>query len=302
MKTVEEIQTRFRDEQASIVHLLEQADGKGIFQKDLWERPEGGGGVTRTMAGGDAIEKAGVNFSYVHGMMSESMARALEVKGEERFAATGISSIIHPSNPFVPIIHMNIRYFELSSGRCWFGGGIDLTPHYIIPEEATIFHKALKEVCDKYNADFYPKFKAWADDYFYLHHRDETRGVGGIFFDRQEPNEQLDKDRWMSFQIDLARLYPDIYIQFLNKSRNAGFSEENKKWQELRRSRYVEFNLLYDRGTKFGLVSGGRTESILVSMPPTARWMYMYEPDSGSREAETQGLLKKNMDWINYGK
>lgn len=294
----ERVATTYRTLQQQICKQLENADGKSAFITDSWEK-EIGYGHTMVFQDGDAIEKAAVNFSAVGGPITGTMRQALHVEEGQEYFASGISSIIHPRNPHVPITHMNVRYFELSSGQSWFGGGIDLTPHYIDRQEAGWFHRELKNVCDRFDANFYPDFKGWADNYFYLNHREETRGIGGIFFDHQPAVEEKQFEKLFAFTIDLAEAYPRIYIELLNKSRNKKFSDTEKNWQNLRRGRYVEFNLLYDRGTKFGLESNGRTESIFLSMPPLASWAYDYKVENGSKEAETLSLLKKNIDWLN---
>lgn len=292
------IATEYRTLQQAACRLLEQADGGASFQTDHWTK-DIGEGYTMVFQNGDAIEKAAVNFSAVNGPVSENMRHALHIGEGQEYFASGISSIIHPRNPHAPITHMNVRYFELSNGQSWFGGGIDLTPHYVDEAEAGWFHRQLQAVCDPYSSDYYPKFKAWADDYFYLPHRDETRGVGGIFFDHQPAPDDWAFERFFALTCDLAKAYPGIYIELLNANRNKAFTEAERQWQYLRRGRYVEFNLLYDRGTKFGLESNGRTESIFLSMPPMASWAYDYRPETGSREAETLHLLKKNIDWVN---
>jgi len=287
----------YRALQKKICSLLEQADGGSTFKTDHWTR-EIGEGFTMVFEHGDAIEKAAVNFSSVSGVVSDTMRKALNIEEGQEYFASGISSIIHPQNPQVPITHMNVRYFELSNGVAWFGGGVDLTPHYVVKKEAAWFHRELKTVCDRFSADYYPRFKKWADDYFYLKHREETRGIGGIFFDHQSAEDDLSFEQLFAYTKDLALAYPRIYIQLLNANRDKAFTEAEKNWQYLRRGRYVEFNLLYDRGTKFGLESNGRTESIFLSMPPLASWAYDYTPEAGSREEETLYLLKKDIDWI----
>ncbi|RKD90206.1 oxygen-dependent coproporphyrinogen oxidase [Mangrovibacterium diazotrophicum] len=289
----------YRALQQKICSILEQADGGSKFMTDHWTK-EIGEGFTMVFEDGHAIEKAAVNFSAVNGPVSESMRKALNIDEGQEYFASGISSIIHPRNPHAPITHMNVRYFELSSGVAWFGGGIDLTPHYVDKKEATWFHRELKTVCDRFDADYYPNFKKWADDYFYLKHRAETRGVGGIFFDHKPAASDSDFEQLFAYTKDLALAYPRIYVQLLNANRDKAFTESEKKWQYLRRGRYVEFNLLYDRGTKFGLESNGRTESIFLSMPPMASWTYDYKPEAGSREEETLNLLKKDIDWISF--
>ncbi|MEM8908470.1 MAG: oxygen-dependent coproporphyrinogen oxidase [Bacteroidota bacterium] len=275
---------------------LEQADGQA-FQEDHWERPGGGGGRTRVIEG-QHIEKGGVNFSAVHGPMPTPIAQSLDL-GNVNFFATGVSIVLHPRSPRVPIIHMNVRYFETDAGHWWFGGGIDLTPHYIVAEDARDFHVALREVCDRHHPTYYPEFKKWADDYFYLRHREETRGVGGIFFDRLDGKDGFTKAQRFAFVQDVGRLFAPIYVQLLERNRDLPYDDAQKAWQYLRRGRYVEFNLVWDRGTKFGLETNGRTESILMSLPPMANWTYNHRPAEGSEEAKTLAQLKKGIDWIN---
>ncbi len=288
----------YRKLQQQIGEELEKADGKAVFFSDDWKK-EIGFGHTMVLTDGDAIEKAAVNFSSVGGPVTVTMREALKIEDGQEYFACGISSIIHPQNPNVPIIHMNVRYFELSSGKSWFGGGIDLTPHYIDVQEASWFHGELKTICHRYDPECYSEFKKWADDYFYLPHRAETRGVGGIFFDHRDSADDSSFERLFTFTEELAQAYPRIYSGLIAKNRNRPFTEKEKQWQYLRRGRYVEFNLLYDRGTKFGLESNGRVESIFLSMPPFASWAYNFKPEEGSREAETLSLLKKGIDWSN---
>lgn len=291
------ISEEFKALQENMCAITEDADGKGKFSRDSWQKSIGGG-LTRVLSEGDKIEKAAINFSAVKGEYSDKMEALLGEKASS-YAATGISSIMHPKNPFAPIIHMNVRYFELDSGICWFGGGIDLTPHYVNVAEAKWFHGQLKLICDKYDTTFYPRFKNWADDYFFLSHRNETRGIGGIFYDRIKPDNQLTVEKLTQFSSDLAQAYPQIYSHLLLQNADKGFTQKQKEWQQMRRGRYVEFNLIHDRGTKFGLQSGGNTESILVSMPPNATWEYSHKVMPGSDEAFTQSMLKKSIDWIN---
>jgi coproporphyrinogen III oxidase len=287
----------FRELQDHICRELESLDGKALFTEDKWGRAEGGGGRTRTLVDGAIIQKGGVAFSEVFGPVTEVMAKQLNLSGKE-FYATGVSIVLHPENPFHPIIHMNVRYFELDNGQYWFGGGIDLTPHYIVPSFAGEFHRKLKEVCDAYHPDFYTKFKSWADDYFFLPHRNETRGVGGIFYDHIDEKSGIPKEKLLNFALDLGHLFPKAYGQQINLAGNKEFSDVNIKWRNIRRSRYVEFNLVHDRGTKFGLLSGGRTESILLSMPPQADWVYGFLPEDGSDELNTLEFLKKDVNWV----
>jgi len=276
---------------------LELEDGKGKFREDKWERPEGGGGRTRIIQDGNIIQKGGVAFSAVEGPTPEKILNKLQLEKAD-FFATGVSIVLHPESPMVPIIHMNIRYFEMSSGVRWFGGGIDLTPHYVDPEDAKYFHQEIKATCDRFNPEYYPKFKKWADDYFFLKHRNETRGIGGIFFDRLVSEEQNEMDQIFEFVKSLGYLFPKVYRHFMAKNKSLSYGENEKKWQALRRGRYVEFNLVWDAGTKFGLDTNGRTESILMSMPPSANWEYMHVPTEGSPEARTLSYLQKGIDWI----
>ena len=286
----------YKNIQHTICRTLEEADGTGRFTDDIWEK-EIGSGLTCVMQNGSIIEKAGVNFSCVRGSFNENMANLLG-ENATTFAATGISSIIHSGNPFVPTIHMNVRYFNLDNGSSWFGGGIDLTPAYINPEEARQFHQTIKKICDRYDTSFYPECKTWADDYFYLPHRQETRGIGGIFFDRIQPANENDFERMLNLTSELAGIYPVIYSQLMLENGHKPFTDAQKKWQKIRRGRYVEFNLIHDRGTKFGLESDGNIESILVSLPAEVEWVYQYQPEPGSPEEETQELLKKGIAWV----
>lgn len=290
------VTTSFRSIQDEICQALEVCDGKASFQEDLWERDGGGGGRTRIIRDGDIFEKGGVNFSEVHGKCSSALKQQLGSDADS-FFATGVSIVIHPNNPHVPIIHMNIRYFELSDGVCWFGGGIDLTPHYIDPIQAKTFHERMKSVCDQYDASYYPTFKKWADDYFFLPHRNETRGIGGIFFDHLGKDSTTNQSIF-DFTCAVGRTFAPLYTTLVNDKRGIPFSQNEKDWQGLRRGRYVEFNLVHDRGTRFGLVSNGRTESILMSLPANARWEYMHTVDAHSPEEYTQAHLKKGIDWL----
>ncbi|GAB3988543.1 oxygen-dependent coproporphyrinogen oxidase [Spirosoma daeguense] len=294
----ETITTFFMDLQDRICQELTQADGTGSFQEDLWERPGGGGGRSRVMSGGTVIEKGGVGFSAVHGEATEATLRVLNLTEPAQFYATGVSIVLHPNNPMVPIIHMNVRYFEMSSGHSWFGGGIDLTPHYVDVDDARWFHAYLKSVCDRHQGAYYAKFKAWADDYFYIPHRQETRGVGGIFFDYLRPTDDAHKAALFSFVQDVGNAFAPIYTHFMQKNHSMPYGDAEKNWQLLRRGRYVEFNLVWDRGTRFGLETNGRTESILMSMPPQANWIYNTSPSVGSREEKTLESLQKGINWL----
>ncbi len=294
----ENVSTFFADLQDRICQALETADGVGRFREDTWERPGGGGGRSRTITNGAVIEKGGVGYSVVHGEATEATLRALNLTEPAQFYATGVSIVIHPRNPMVPIIHMNVRYFEMSTGHNWFGGGIDLTPHYVVEEDAHWFHQYLKTVCDRHDPTYYTTFKPWADDYFFIPHRQETRGVGGIFFDYLKPSSSAHKAALFAFVQDVGNAFAPIYTHFMHKNQELPFKDREKNWQLLRRGRYVEFNLVWDRGTKFGLETNGRTESILMSMPPQANWTYDYQPEQGSPEAKTLSLLRKGVDWL----
>lgn len=290
------IAKKYREIQSKICSAIEAADGTGEFIKDHWEREQGGGGLTRVLSEGSVLEKAGVNFSEVHGELTDLMRKNLKVEAD-KFFATGVSIVMHPNNPHVPIIHMNIRYFELDNGTYWFGGGIDLTPHYIVKSQASYFHKKIKDVCDRYDENYYLRFKKWADDYFYIPHRNETRGIGGIFYDHLAEDGTHSKQDIFNFSVDLGEMFSEIYSNLIKQNRDKPFTPEEKEWQLLRRGRYVEFNLVYDRGTKFGLYSNGRTESILMSLPKQANWYYAHEVKEGSAEQKTLDLLSKGIDW-----
>lgn len=286
----------YKSIQKTICQTLEEADGTGKFTQDSWKK-EIGSGLTCVMQNGSIIEKAGVNFSYVKGDFNENMAHLLGEKAS-KFEATGISSILHSGNPFVPTIHMNVRHFSLDNGSSWFGGGIDLTPIYVNEAESRWFHQMLKDICDKYDTSLYAGWKKWADDYFFIEHRHETRGIGGIFFDRIPVSNESDLQKMISLTSDLAHAYPIIYSQLMKDNGHKSFTEAEKQWQKIRRGRYVEFNLIYDRGTKFGLESEGNIESILVSLPAEVEWVYQHQPAPGSAEAKTLELLKKGIEWV----
>ncbi len=298
----DDIRRWFTDLQRSICQQLEAADGRGRFISDEWEREGGGGGVSRVLADGAVIEKGGVNFSAVWGKTPPQTLKTLQVDashGIPDFFATGVSIVLHPHSPMVPIIHMNVRYFELSNGTWWFGGGIDLTPHYVNLEDARRFHETLRDVCDTHHPSYYPEFKRWADDYFFLRHRDETRGVGGIFFDHLTENAGFTKASRFEFVKGVGNAFAPIYTALMAKNHPLPYSAREKRWQHLRRGRYVEFNLVWDRGTKFGLETDGRTESILMSLPPDAKWVYNETPERNSPEGKTQQYLRKGIDWLN---
>lgn len=293
-----EIISFFKSLQQSISSALEIEDGVAKFSSDEWQREGGGGGVSNVLKNGKIFEKGGVNFSEVYGKTPVQILKSLEIEGTPDFSATGVSIVIHPSSPKVPIIHMNVRYFEMSNGMWWFGGGIDLTPIYIVDEDARFFHKQLKATCDQFNHTFYPKYKNWADDYFYITHRKETRGIGGIFFDHLGRNNEISKDDAFSFVKSVGETFAPSYISIVQRHKEETFSELEKKWQLVRRGRYAEFNLVIDRGTKFGLETDGRTESILMSLPPLAAWEYDYKPNVDSAEYNTLIKLRKGIDWV----
>lgn len=297
-KSKEEIASIYKNLQDHICNRLEEFDGKGKFKEDLWERKDGGGGRTRVFKEGKIIEKGGVAFSAVFGPTPDKILKKLKLE-KANFFATGVSIVLHPVNPMVPIIHMNIRYFEMDNGVHWFGGGIDLTPHYLDLKDAHYFHLKVKEVCDKYDEDYYPKFKKWADDYFFIRHRNETRGIGGIFYDQLTAKTDQHFEEILQFSLSIGNFFPEVYGYFMQKNHLKEFGEKEKSWQNLRRGRYVEFNLVWDAGTKFGLDTNGRTESILMSMPPIAEWEYMHEIKEGSKESFTQENLKKGINWLN---
>jgi coproporphyrinogen III oxidase len=282
----------FRALQDGICAALEELDGRQRFREDTWERPGGGGGRSRVLADGAVFEKAGVNLSLVHGEMSEEFAAQVPGEGR-RFAATGISLVLHPLSPLVPTVHANFRFLT-KGDKEWFGGGADLTPYYPYRPDVVHFHRSWKRVCEQYGPPVdYARFKSWCDDYFFLKHRGEPRGVGGIFFDYLEG----DFDQLLAFVRDCGRAFTEAYLPIARRRKDEPYAAEQKAFQEYRRGRYVEFNLLYDRGTTFGLKTGGRVESILMSLPPRARWEYDYRPAPGSREAELTDYYLKPRDW-----
>jgi coproporphyrinogen III oxidase len=284
----------FRDLQDRIVAALEELDGTGRFHEDHWERSGGGGGRTRVLLEGGVFEKAGVNFSDVEGEMSEEFSR--QVPGEGRhFSACGISLVLHPRNPFVPTVHANFRFLTKGE-RQWFGGGADLTPYYPYREDVLHFHRVWRDVCQRHAPLIdYDRLKKWCDEYFFLAHRNEPRGVGGIFFDYLEG----DLEKLFRFVQEAGDAFLPAYLPIARRRRDEPWSEEQKAFQEYRRGRYVEFNLIYDRGTLFGLKTGGRVESILMSLPARVRWWYDYRPTPGTREAELTDYWLKPRDWAN---
>ncbi len=290
--TKDEITAGLQALQDRICSALETADNKGKFIEDKWERPGGGGGRSRVIENAAILEKGGVNFSAVHGELPANVQTALGVN-EKDFFATGVSIVMHPENPHVPIIHMNVRYFELNENVWWFGGGIDLTPHYVVTEQADWFHHQLKEACDKTDDSYYPKFAAWADKYFYIPHREESRGISGIFFDRLNTESTgKTKEELLQFLLDVGNSFAPVYTHLMELNHKKEVSELNKAWQMHRRSRYVEFNLVHDKGTKFGLDTHGRIDSILMSLPPSTGWIYTQNWPEGGEELKTQEYLR----------
>jgi coproporphyrinogen III oxidase len=281
----------FRELQDRLCASLEELD-RGGFREDLWEREGGGGGRTRVLVEGGVFEKAGVNFSEVFGQMADDFAKQIPGEGRD-FTATGISLVLHPRNPMVPTVHANFRFLTKGE-RQWFGGGADLTPYYPFREDVIHFHRTWKEVCDRHGPPVdHARFKEWCDEYFFLAHRGEARGIGGIFFDQLH----TDLEAVFAFVRDCGASFLDAYLPIARRRKDLAYTEEQRAFQEFRRGRYVEFNLIYDRGTLFGLKTGGRVESILMSLPPVVRWRYDYRPEPGSREAELYEYLKPR-DWV----
>ena len=292
-----------RNLQQTITSSLEAIDGEAKFQEDLWKRSEGGGGRTRIIQNGKVFEKGGVNISEVHGSLPESMQQYFGVKKADFFAC-GLSLVLHPKNPFVPTVHANWRYFELydESGEIvdsWFGGGQDLTPYYLFEEDARHFHTICKSACDAHDKEFYRIYKKRCDDYFYNSHRDESRGVGGLFFDYLKATDKMKMENWYNFVTEVGDCFLDAYIPIVQKRKDLSYSEANKNWQEIRRGRYVEFNLVHDKGTLFGLKTNGRIESILMSLPPHVQWVYDHSPAVGSEEEKLVEVLQNPRNWIN---
>ena len=289
--------------QNDICNALEQVDGKAVFIKDVWERPGGGGGESRVINNGNVFEKGGVNVSVVHGALPPLAAQQLKVQGETFFAC-GLSLVIHPFNPFVPTVHANWRYFEVygPDGHVtdsWFGGGTDLTPYYLFDDDAVHFHAVQKLCCDKFDVGFYPTFKKQCDNYFCNHHRGgERRGIGGIFFDHCRGTDKHSLEFWKEFSEANGNSFVESYLPIVKKRKDRAFSPAHKHWQEIRRGRYVEFNLLHDRGTLFGIKTNGRTESILMSLPPTVRFEYNYQPLKGTEEEKLIQVLMAPRDWV----
>lgn len=290
------------DLQDRITSKLEEIDGIAKFQEDLWKRKEGGGGRTRVIENGAIFEKGGVNISAVHGELPEPLRKQFGVE-EGDFFACGLSLVLHPKNPFIPTVHANWRYFEMynADGEIvtqWFGGGQDLTPYYLFDEDATHFHKVCKVACDAHDATFYPKFKETCDQYFWNAHRNEARGVGGLFFDYLKETEGFSMQDRYAFVTEVGNSFLESYVPIVERRRDTSYRQEHKDWQEIRRGRYVEFNLVHDRGTLFGLKTNGRIESILMSLPPTVQWKYNHHPEKNSQEAKLLAVLSSPKSWV----
>jgi coproporphyrinogen III oxidase len=302
---------------------LEQLDGKGKFKEDSWQREEGGGGRSRVMSDGNIFEQGGVNFSEVWGdnLPPSILQQRPEAEGHS-FYATGTSMVLHPKNPYIPTVHLNYRYFE-AGPVWWFGGGADLTPYYPFVEDAAHFHRTFQAACDRHHSEYYPVFKRWCDEYFYLKHRQETRGIGGIFFDYQDGQGKLYRgphcdseaakysekigeieprswEELFGFVQDCGKAFLPAYLPIIERRKALKYGDRERNFQLYRRGRYVEFNLVYDRGTIFGLQTNGRTESILMSLPPLVRWEYNYHPEPNTLEAELYNTFLKPQDWANW--
>ena len=294
-KYIESLQDR-------ITTAIEELDGVAKFEEDIWKRDEGGGGKTRIIENGAVFEKGGVNISAVYGELPEALRKQFKVE-EGDFFACGLSLVLHPKNPFVPTVHANWRYFEMydSQGEIvtqWFGGGQDLTPYYLFNEDAIHFHTVCKNVCDTYQEEFYPNFKKNCDDYFWNTHRNEARGIGGLFFDYLKETDMFTIQDRYDFVTAVGNSFLDSYVPIVEKRKNMTYEKSHKDWQEIRRGRYVEFNLVHDRGTLFGLKTNGRIESILMSLPPSVQWKYNYSPKEGSEEQKLIDVLTNPIDWV----
>ena len=300
---VQAVKAYLLDLQDRICAGLAEEDGQAAFQEDGWQRPAGGGGRSRVMADGAVFEQAGVGFSHVHGegMPASATAHRPELAGRS-FEAMGVSLVIHPCNPYVPTSHANVRFFIATKPGAdpiwWFGGGFDLTPFYPFAEDAVAWHQVARQACEPFGEDVYPRYKKWCDEYFYLKHRGETRGIGGLFFD--DLNEG-GFDQCFSFMRSVGDHYIKAYRPIVAKRKDTPYGERERDFQLYRRGRYVEFNLVYDRGTLFGLQTGGRTESILMSLPPLVKWRYNWQPEPGTPEADLYDNYLKPRDWLGLG-
>lgn len=291
--------------QEDICKTLEETDRKALFGTDDWERAEGkgGGGRTRTMVNGNIFEKAGVNTSVVYGKVTDAMRKHLQITGEKWFAC-GLSLVLHPLNPYVPTVHANWRYFELYDAEGyvadrWFGGGCDLTPYYLFEEDAWHFHQTIKNAIDPFGTELYPQYKKQCDEYFVNSHRNnETRGIGGVFYDHLRADDEDGLEKLFAFQQANGHAFLPAYLPIVEKRKDTIYGAREIEWQEIRRGRYVEFNLIHDRGTIFGLKTKGRTESILMSLPPRARWQYNHQPEAGSAEEKLLQICRQPVDWL----
>lgn len=288
--------------QGTITSKLEEVDGQAKFREDFWERPEGGGGRSRVIENGNVFEKGGVNISEVHGPLPKSMQDYFGVQ-EVDFFACGLSLVIHPKSPMVPTVHANWRYFEMYDKEGglvdqWFGGGQDLTPYYLYDEDAVHFHSICKMTCDQHNIEFYKKYKAQCDSYFWNAHRDEARGIGGLFFDYCKAKDGMSMQDWYSFVTNVGDSFLEAYVPIVEKRKKMPYTQKQRNWQEIRRGRYVEFNLVHDKGTLFGLKTNGRIESILMSLPPHVQWVYDHHPEKGSEEERLLEVLKEPREWV----
>ena len=288
--------------QDQICAALEAEDGGATFQEDLWERPGGGGGRTRVIENGNVFEKGGVNISAVYGELPDTMKAYFKVE-EGNFFACGLSLVIHPKSPMVPTVHANWRYFEMYNKQgeivdAWFGGGQDLTPYYLFEEDATHFHQVCKRACDAHDPAFYPKYKKQCDAYFWNAHRNEARGVGGLFFDYLKALPERSMQQWYDFVTEVGNSFIEAYVPIVNRRKTLSYTTEQREWQEIRRGRYVEFNLVHDKGTLFGLKTNGRIESILMSLPAHVQWRYNHQPEKGSEEARLVEVLENPKAWV----
>jgi coproporphyrinogen III oxidase len=288
--------------QDTITAKLEAIDGKSVFQEDIWQREEGGGGRTRVIEDGAVFEKGGVNISKVYGPLAPAMQKYFKV-GDVDFFACGLSLVLHPKNPMVPTVHANWRYFEMyekdgSLVDSWFGGGQDLTPYYLFKEDAEHFHQVCKNTCDRHDPQFYPIYKKKCDEYFWNTHRAEARGVGGLFFDYCKATEERSMLDWFNFVTEVGNSFLEAYVPIVEKRKDLPYSDAARDWQEVRRGRYVEFNLVHDKGTLFGLRTNGRIESILMSLPPHVQWRYDHHPAAGSEEEQLIQVLQQPREWV----
>ena len=298
MNTIDEVRDYLVALQNRICAELEQIDGRERFVKDAWERPDGGGGESRVLSGGEVFEQAGVSFSHVFGdKMPPSATKTRPELAGRRFQAVGVSLVLHPRNPSVPTTHANLRFFTAGERKpiWWFGGGFDLTPYYGNDEDVIHWHSVARDACTPFGEDVYPRYKQWCDDYFFLKHRDEPRGVGGLFFDDLN---SWDFDTCFAFMRSVGDAYLPAYLPIVQRRRDMEYGERERNFQLYRRGRYVEFNLVYDRGTIFGLQTGGRTESILMSLPPLVRWQYDWQPEPGTPESVLYARYLKPRDWV----